>query len=69
MDLRDLVEFALEANGFDGLFNTDSNCACRLGDLIPCGEVSLWCGAGYQAPCDGTCEDGKCDFHIVRVKP
>ena len=63
LDLKDLVELSLRQKGFDGLWN-DYGCACKLGDLMPCGEPSPACEAGYLGPCDGSCEGGKCDFHI-----
>ena len=64
MDLKALVELALKEKGFDGLWNEDG-CACNIGDLMPCGQPSPSCEPGKLVECDGKCEDGKCDFHIV----
>ena len=64
MDLKELLALVLKEKGFEGLWNEDG-CACEISDLMPCGEPSPECQAGKKALCDGTCEDGKCDFHIV----
>ena len=66
--LRDIVSDWLKSHGYDGLFNGDGNCACLLSDLFPCGDPRDDCEAGYRVPCDGTCESGKCDWHISRTK-
>jgi hypothetical protein len=45
--LRCLITAGLIARGFGGLFNEWGDCACRLGDLFPCGAPSEDCTAGY----------------------
>lgn len=69
MNLRDLVAKALTEEGFDGLYS-DWGCACKLDDLLPCGEPSPACAPGYLAECDPeTCQNnGDCDFHIAPEK-
>lgn len=59
--LQQLVEQALKAGGFDGLWNENGECACKIGDLFPCGQPSGECRAGYEKPCD--C--GEHDYHIA----
>ena len=56
----EIVENYLKASGFDGLYNGYADCACVVGDLSPCGEMSGDCQAGYKFPCN--CGDH--DFHI-----
>jgi hypothetical protein len=56
MDVRDLIEEALTAGGFGGLFNAEIPCGCLIGDLAPCGDECLnisECQAGYKHDCDG----------------
>lgn len=68
--VRDIVKLWLKEHGYDGLYNDDSGeCACLIDDLAPCSEMSEYCTAGYKAPCDGSCVDGKCDFHVVAARP
>ncbi len=64
----DIVKEYLQAHGYDGLWN-EGNCACFVADLEPCGESMTSCQPGYRAPCDGSCESGKCEFHIVAERP
>ncbi len=45
--LQRLIYESLIARGFSGLFNEWGDCACRLGDLFPCGAPSGDCTAGY----------------------
>lgn len=65
MTIKEMVEQKLREGGFDGLVSAGC-CACKLGDLMPCGGPFVNCEAGHLAPCD--C-DGGCDFHIVKEKP
>jgi len=56
MNVREMIEDYLQANGFGGLVNLEISCGCVLGDLEPagdcmCGDV---CDAGYVHYCD-TC--------------
>jgi hypothetical protein len=81
-DVIDMVERTLKADGFDGLFSEDGECACTVDDLAPCGEIQGSCSAGYSVACgansDGGCtvQDG-CEggadplfsFHILARKP
>jgi len=64
MTLRELVESALRAQGFDGLYSQD--CACEIGDLWPCGCVDGNCVMGHYTQCPGEdCEaKGRKHFHI-----
>lgn len=67
MTVKEIVINYLKENNFDGLFDED-HCACLLEDLIPCNNDFLDCEAGYKVPCDGTCYDGHCDFHVASKK-
>ena len=67
-DIRDIVRESLKLGGWDGLYNPEC-CACLVDDLMPCGEPSLECSAGYrQDGCQEWCGEG-CDFHIVSTRP
>lgn len=59
-----MVEEYLRQNGYDGLFEGDSECACRLSCLgHACGDVPAGCRAGHflLIPKDA---DLNCDFCI-----
>lgn len=60
MEVIDIVKDYLEQNGYDGLFNSDNECACEVDDLAPCGEMSDYCRAGFKQACN--CGDH--DWHI-----
>jgi hypothetical protein len=50
--IRDVIEKYSIENGYDGLFNEDSECACFNGDLISCGfETNGNCEFGYKMVC------------------
>lgn len=67
MTVYEIVKKHLEEHGFDGLFNSDGECACLASELAPCGGEIADCEPGYRV--DGcTCGQG-CDFHIRRKKP
>ncbi len=69
-DCEEMVLAYLKEHGFGGLYHPDGDCACLVDDLIPCGGDWVGdCIAGYSVPCDGTCEDGSCDYHIAATKP
>lgn len=33
MNVKEIVEAHLKAHGYDGLWNADGECACKVGDL------------------------------------
>jgi len=72
MNVREIVKDWLADHGYDGLFSPDGLCACKLDDLMLCGDAGDECMPGYLAPCPGpdseTC-GGDCAFHIVATKP
>lgn len=43
MDAIEIVDAYLKENDFDGLVNSDNECGCGLGDLVPCGENFSTC--------------------------
>ncbi len=63
----DIIEAHLKANGFDGLFSCDGECACEIGDLAPCDGFQRDCEAGYRQPCPEGCGDH--DWHMGATKP
>jgi len=72
MTVREIVEKYLEDNGYDGLYNTDKECACSLSDLIPCCDGFHDCEPGHEVPCPavsgGECPyncSGEYDYHMV----
>lgn len=48
-----LLEEALRANGYAGLYSGDDPCGCTVGDLMPCDQTPTNCRGGYRQP-DGT---------------
>ena len=64
MDIIDVIETHLEKEGFDGLFNSNGECACKRGDLAPCGQMDGSCEPGYVL--EGECADH--DYHIGPTK-
>ncbi len=63
----EIVEEYLRKHGYDGLYNSDGECACLTEGLLPApGDCGLAeCEPGYKAPCD--CGDH--DFHVQEKKP
>ena len=62
-NIKEIIENFLKKNGYDGLYNTEDECGCEVGDLFPCGNPSeIYCRAGYRQPCYSC--DNNCDFHI-----
>lgn len=64
MNVLELVESWLRQNGFDGLYEPDAVCACKVGHLAPCGDLGQHCIPGHVAPCPPECGEG-CEFHIA----
>jgi len=64
MTVKEIVTKYLKENGYDGLCHAECECACELGELMPCDEPCEECEPGYKVPCD--CGDH--DFHIVPEK-
>ena len=59
-----IVKNYLVAHGFDGLWNFDSECACKVDNLFPCESEGVErCEAGHLQPC---CHDGEHDWDIGR---
>jgi len=38
----------LKRDGYDGLYCSEGECACEIGDLHPCGEYCEECKPGYK---------------------
>jgi hypothetical protein len=54
----------LRSAGYDGLYNTAGECACKADDLYPCGERGPDCAPGVLKPCDGQLSACPCEWHI-----
>jgi hypothetical protein len=48
MTIFDLVTQHLTQNGFDGLYNSWCDCACKIGDIAPCQGIQPDCKPGYR---------------------
>jgi len=68
-DLIDLLERGLNAEGFDGLYHEDGDCACETGNLAPCREPSPSCAAGYKTFECPERLDQDAEFYIVSELP
>jgi len=56
MTLRMFLQMNLAELGYDGLYNVEADCACRLRNLCPCDEPDLeQCRPGYLLPCPAEC--------------
>jgi hypothetical protein len=74
MNIENIVEKYLKENDLDGLVLFD-RCACKIVDLMPCGEPNIICVGGKIKPCNSSCDDymgGKCengwDFCLYECK-
>lgn len=70
MDVLRIVENYLIDNGFDGLYEPEGECACRLSGIsgtgiAPCGQIGHDCRPGHLFACTtpGYCGKG-CEWHI-----
>ena len=67
-DVKSIVTEYLESHGFDGLYNSDGECACDLyGGLFQCEFTDEYCNAGYYQQSNGA--NGEYDFVIGKDKP
>lgn len=67
LDVIEIVVKHLKREGFDGLYSSCGDCACKLDDLAPCANIQGDCTAGYLQPCPPDCGDH--DWHIGPDKP
>jgi hypothetical protein len=65
MNVVGMIEKYLKDNGYDGLYNSELECACLSGDLIPCNSDPGGCKPGYRTDCD--CSNG-CSFHVSALE-
>lgn len=63
----EILKAHLEANGFDGLVQTDAECGCLCDDLAPCVGDFGQCEPGYRGIASGT-EFTPEDWAIYRTK-
>lgn len=67
MTVAEIIREYLKEKGYDGLFNSDAECACLVSDLCPgCGCPYDECEPGYRKECD--CGEGH-GFHIAAGSP
>ena len=66
MNIREMVTVMLKAKKLDGLYNECADCACLIGDLMPCGEPDeVDCRGGVKVDgCPDECGDDH-KFHVV----
>ena len=64
MTVRDIVTEWLAANGYDGLVSGDTECGCKLNDLVPCDSPFDTCEPAYRGP-DPT---GEAEWLMYRSK-
>jgi hypothetical protein len=69
LTVKEIVRRFLVKEGFEGLFEDDGECACKLDDLMPCdGEYYIGsCEVGYIVPCEEGEEEY--NFCVGREKP
>lgn len=63
MTIAKIIRAYLKERGYDGLFNSDNECACLVNDLYPgidCPDNG--CTPGYRKECD--CGEGH-QFHVA----
>jgi len=65
MNVKEIIKAWLKEHKYEGLFNSDIECGCKLDDFMPCGEMRHDCEAGYIQP--GS-HDGF-DFMVGADKP
>ena len=57
-----IIEQYLISMGFDGLYNTNKECACHTFDLHNCPESVTECVLAVKTECN--CDD-RCEFHLI----
>lgn len=68
MDVFEIVQNYLVANGYDGLVDDFGECACLVGELAPCAQIGGSCRAGHRVHVPrGSCEyhGAGCTWHIA----
>ena len=71
MNAREILKAWLTERGYDGLWNSEQECACLLRDLAPCESDPGNCEPGYKV----TCDHPRCDscresgWHMQPQKP
>ena len=69
INVGEIVMEYLRANGYDGLVDESSDCACELDDSEPCCYMTSACQPGHKVPCDCSDHDPHDhDFHMLAGK-
>lgn len=50
MTVADILAKWLKDNGYDGLVHPESECGCKVSDLVPCDSPCHGCQPGYRGP-------------------
>lgn len=58
---KEILADWLKANGYGGLFS-EGDCGCSIDDLMPCGQCSPFCQAGYLVSCCECESQEHCSF-------
>ena len=71
--VKEIVASWLLANGYDGLMADPlcGECGCCVEDyeFMPCDLPQGNCIPAYKVPCDGSCDNDICDYHMVEERP
>lgn len=68
MELKEIVQEGLDANGYDGLFN-DVGCGCYGEHLMCCGEPGIGCEAAYAFECFRCAKRDSCEKRVIDGEP
>jgi len=63
--VKDIILKFLRSNSYDGLYNVNGSCACKIDDLIPCDGPIDNCKPGCLKDCDCYM---KHEFHITECQ-
>lgn len=68
MNVRQIIEEYLKANGYDGLYNDVGECGCEIGDLFTCGFTEYTCEPAHKEKPDPDGEFGDAEWVMVPGK-
>lgn len=47
VNILEIINDYLKANGYEGLVNTTNECGCGVDDLAPCGDITSDCEGAH----------------------